>query len=98
MAKNKTTKKKQIPADKAEEYQNYMIDVLCHYKSFKPEEKVYLTEENFYKAHEYVMNIQKMMDPQMLKNIQKQMPQQNELNPGSAKAAVEDLKDQFDME
>lgn len=100
MGRNKIKKKQQIPTDKAEEYQNYMIDVLCHYKSFKPEETVYLTEEDFHKAHQYVMNIQKMMNPEMLKQMQQQMSLQDTdgINPGTAKAAVDNLKDQFDMD
>ena len=96
--KNKT--RKQIPSDKAEEYQNFMIDVLCQYKSFKPEETVYLTEDDFHKAYGYVQNIQKMMDPEMLKQMQQQMAVQDGdvKNPGSAQAALEDLKDKFDLE
>ena len=95
----KTKMRKQIPTDKAEEYQNFMIDVLCQYKSFKPEETVYLTEEDFHKAYGYVMNIQKMMDPAMLKQMQKQMGVNDEdiQNPGTAQAAVDKLKDEFDM-
>ena len=96
----KTKMRKQIPTDKAEEYQNFMIDVLCQYKSFKPEETVYLTEEDFHKAYGYVMNIQKMMDPTMLKQMQKQMGLNDEdiQNSGTAQAAVDKLKDEFDME
>ena len=46
------------------------------------------------------MNIQKMMDPQMLKQMQQQMPSLSDsgINPATAQAAVEDLKDQFDMD
>ena len=96
----KTKMKKQIPSDKAQEYQNFMIDVLCQYKSFKPEETVYLTEDDFHKAYGYVMNIQKMMDPEMLKQMKKQMNLEDEdlINPGTAQSAVDKLKDEFDME
>lgn len=92
--------KKQIPSDKAQEYQNFMIDVLCQYKSFKPEETVYLTEDDFHKAYGYVMNIQKMMDPEMLKQMKKQMNLDDEdlINPGTAQSAVDKLKDEFDLE
>ena len=99
MGRNKKTKMKQIPRDKAEEYQNFMIDVLCQYKQFKPEETVYLTEEDFQKAYGYIQNIQKMVDPSMLKQMKKQMGTEDndEVNPGSSQAALEALQDEFDM-
>jgi len=99
MGRNTKTKMKQIPSDKAEEYQNFMIDVLCQYKQFKPEERVYLTEEDFQKAYSYVQNIQKMVDPSMLKEMKKKikMEDNDDVNPGSSQAALESLQNEFDM-
>tara|TARA_B100001094_G_C18133657_1_gene773728 strand:+ start:195 stop:491 length:297 start_codon:yes stop_codon:yes gene_type:complete len=98
MGKNKKMKQK-IPEDKMKEYQDYMIEVLCQYKTMNPDKTVYLSEECFSEAYSYVQNMQKLINPEMMKQFQQMQPNEtSQIDTGKSQQALQQLKEQFDMD
>lgn len=69
------TQKKQMKLDndKLSKFQNQQIDLLCLYKQCNLDETVYLTEEDFSKAHIWYNKMQHAMKNQLPSNITKSL-------------------------
>jgi len=77
-----TQKKKiKINNDKLEQFQNQQIDLLCFYKQCNPDETVYLTDEDFSKAHTWYNKMQYAMQNQLPSNIKKSLESIEEKQP-----------------